>query len=401
LGALEVYFRLTGVGGGFYEPDPILGARLLPNGSGRWRRACFDVPIQISSQGLRDVEHLAEKPPGLRRIAVFGDSIAEALQVPLEESFPRRLESILNAERKPPGAEVINFGISGYGTAQEFLQLKTRAAAFGPDIVVLTFTILNDVRNNSPVLEGRVSSFPRPFFRLDASGRLVALPFTMARPDTAGLVGKIKTALRHLRTYDELVAAVRARPSLRSFLASLGLLQELAPVHQAEAGGTPPASPGDSTYLDFEVYRREPDPEWKEAWQVTEALVLAMRDEAAQRGARFLLVPIPGAVELASGEAIVRDFPGYRPETYDLAGPRDRLRRLAETEGIVYVPLFEALAGDMRTRQGKVEDYFWWCDGHFTPRAHDLVARAIAEGVRALEQGDGQSGSVATRRSAN
>ena len=112
---------------------------------------------------------------------------------------------------------------------------------------------------------------------------------------------------------------------------------------------------------------------------MTECLIRTIRDEAKGLGARFLLAPIPGGVELAPPDAMVKVFPGYRAEEYDLAGPRERLRRLAEAEGMDYTSIFDALAADQRARNGKLEDYFFWCDGHLTPRAHKIVARAIAE----------------------
>ncbi len=378
--AIEGYLRFTGIGGGFYEPDPVLGARHIPNGTGRWRRACFDVPIRINSQGLRDVEHPLEKPLGTQRIVVLGDSIAEALQVPLEASFPRLLEEMLNFGGGGPPTEVINFGVADYGTDQEYLTLKTRGAPYQPDVVVLVFTILNDVRNNFPSLEGRLGSHPRPHFRLDASGQLVPIPFDV--PNTAGLVGKIKTVLRNLRLYDFLVAWVRARPSVRSLLAKAGLLHEAPAAAPPNTGATTPARPMDPAYLDFEVYRREPDPEWVGAWRVTEALIRAVRDEAGRMGARFLLVSIPGAVELATPDTVTKDFPGYRAEEYDLAAPRQRLRRLADAEGMEYVSIFDAFADDLRTRSGALTDLYLWCDGHLAPRGHQVVAQAITERLR-------------------
>src|SRR5262249_51729552 len=65
--------------------------------------------------------------------------------------------------------EVLNFGVSGYGTTQEYLQLRDRVWQFDPDIILLTFTVSNDVRNNSKKLEW---DDIRPFYVLD-NGRLV------------------------------------------------------------------------------------------------------------------------------------------------------------------------------------------------------------------------------------
>ena len=386
LGGTETYLRIMGLGGGFYEPDPVLGARLQPNGKGRWRAACYDVPIRINSQGLRDVEHSLEKPQGVRRIAVLGDSIAEALQVPLEQTFARRLNALLNPPGGSPRTEVINFGVSGYVTDQMYVMLKTRALDYRPDVVVLAFTIGNDVRNNTPSLEGRVSSYPKPFFRLTAGGSLEPIPFAVAAPLMAGATGKVKAVLRHLRVYDLAVAQVRARASLRSVFAKLGLLRESPAATRLPAAGAPGPSPADLAYLDFEVYRREPTAEWGEAWRIAEALVRAVRDESRAMGARFLLGPVPGAIELATPDAIRKVFPAYRADLYDLAGPRERLRQLAEGEQMEYVSFFDAFANDLRSRGAPLADLFLWCDGHLTARGHEVVAQVIADRLRQPDQ---------------
>jgi lysophospholipase L1-like esterase len=382
LTAVEIYLRAFGTGGGFYEPDAVLGSRLMPNGTGHWRKACFNERIQINSQGLHDVEHSLEKPPGVQRIAILGDSIAEALQVPMEESFSRRLEAMLNAEGGRQKTEVINFGVSGYGTDQEYLTLKTRAVAYQPDVVVLEFTIGNDVRNNFPPLERQQSSYPKPFFHLDPNGRLVPLSFTVVQAQGSGVVGRVKVVLRHFRLYDFLVSWVRARAWVRSVLGNVGLLQNADVFPPTTAGGTTPGGRTDPAHLDYEVYRRAPDPAWAEAWRVTEALIRAVRDDAQRIGARFLLLPVPGAVELATPGAIQKEFSDYRPELYDLAGPRTRLQRLAEAERTEYVSVFDAFAGDLKARGGALTDLFFWCDGHLTPRGHELVAQAIADHLR-------------------
>src|SRR5215475_12325568 len=42
----------------FWQPDPVLGSRLVPNKTGRFvRRGQFDVPVTINSHGFRDREH--------------------------------------------------------------------------------------------------------------------------------------------------------------------------------------------------------------------------------------------------------------------------------------------------------------------------------------------------------
>jgi hypothetical protein len=101
----------------FWEPDPLLGARLTPGKSGWWTQEEreFVIPIRINSHGLRDVEHEYAKPAGVYRVLVLGDSFIEAMHVPLEATFGRRLESELAKTGRR--VEVVSAGVSGYGTA--------------------------------------------------------------------------------------------------------------------------------------------------------------------------------------------------------------------------------------------------------------------------------------------
>src|SRR6185295_10022540 len=122
---------------------------LRPNMEG-WYRKEGAAYIRINNDGLRDREHSKAKPPGTIRIAVIGDSYPEALPVSLEEAF----WSVMAGKLDQCGVfgtnkvEVINFGVSGYGTAQELLTLRERVWTYAPDVVMLTVTTNNDVSDN-------------------------------------------------------------------------------------------------------------------------------------------------------------------------------------------------------------------------------------------------------------
>src|SRR6185295_8040385 len=97
----------------FWEPDPVLGARLTPGKRGWWTQEEreFLTPVQINSLGRRDAERGYERKTAVSRILVLGDSFVEALQVPFEEAFPHRLEGQFDHDGHR--VEVINGGVSG------------------------------------------------------------------------------------------------------------------------------------------------------------------------------------------------------------------------------------------------------------------------------------------------
>lgn len=139
----------------FYTWDPYIGIVLRPGARGMVYTESKSSFEQISSQGLRDREHAKEKPASTFRIAVLGDSFAEAFQVPIEKTFWSVLEWELSGcpAMKGERVETINFGVAGYGTAQELQMLRHRASDYSPDLVLLAFFTGNDVQNNSRALQ--------------------------------------------------------------------------------------------------------------------------------------------------------------------------------------------------------------------------------------------------------
>ena len=60
------------------------------------RRAPWAVEFRYNALRFRDVE-LGPKPPGVRRVMVLGDSFTEGQGVKEADTYPRRLEALLNA----------------------------------------------------------------------------------------------------------------------------------------------------------------------------------------------------------------------------------------------------------------------------------------------------------------
>ena len=122
----EVALRLIGYSyPEFYQPDQSRGYSLRPDVEG-WYRKEGRSYVRINSDGLRDRDHTKAKPSDTIRVAVIGDSCAEALQVPMEAAFWSIMENRLQSCAAVTGKkfEVINFGVSGYGTAHELITLR-------------------------------------------------------------------------------------------------------------------------------------------------------------------------------------------------------------------------------------------------------------------------------------
>src|SRR5688572_23732052 len=93
--AVEAAVRLIGRDSpAVWAPDPTVGWRPIPGAKRHWIEE-GDGLIEINSRGFRDRERQLEADPGVERIAVFGDSMTEADQVNLDQTYASRLEDAL------------------------------------------------------------------------------------------------------------------------------------------------------------------------------------------------------------------------------------------------------------------------------------------------------------------
>jgi len=146
----EVGLRILGITYPIFDAyDATRGVALKPGNQG-WYYGEGGAYVKINSLGYRDVEHTREKPPGVFRIAVLGDSMIEARQVSIADTFCKQLEKRLSGRPEFGNlkVEVLNFGIGGFGTDQELLTLRLHVLDFSPDLIMLAFGPGNDVSGN-------------------------------------------------------------------------------------------------------------------------------------------------------------------------------------------------------------------------------------------------------------
>lgn len=154
--------------------DPHLGWAPKPHGTSK------DGFISYNSQGIRSfLEYSLMPQKGRVRIALFGDSLTQGVYVPFESTWGHYLEKSLKAN--DINAEVLNFGVGGYGIDQAFLRWKYLGNKFSPDIVILGF-FQDDVKRNVNLMRAIKFSktdipFLKPRFILDGGQlRLINSP---------------------------------------------------------------------------------------------------------------------------------------------------------------------------------------------------------------------------------
>ena len=353
-----------------YIEDGEIGYALRPGAEGWWTKEGRTY-VKINSHGFRDRDHEIAKPLNTLRIAVVGDSFAEAFQVPLEKAFWSVMEQKLNecpqADRSK--VEVLNFGVSGFSTARELILLQKRVWQYSPDLIVLLVTTGNDIRDNSRALTKYPDS-PLPYF-VSQDGKLVLDDSILAARNSSfkfrlqqSFIGKsLKWAQDHVRLMGLIYTAREA-------------YQSYSQKTQARNVGSE-GEPG----LDNEVYREPVSPEWDNAWRVTEGLMVQMRDEVIAKGAKFLVVTGSMAIQ-------VNPTPDTRQESLNRLGvrslfyPDQRIKMLGEHEGFKVLNLAPALedyatrnkvflhgAGDAIGR------------GHWNESGHRLAGELIAQEI--------------------
>ncbi|MDX6269681.1 MAG: hypothetical protein QOD28_904 [Acidobacteriota bacterium] len=385
----------------FYTTDTTRGFALEPGMSG-WYRKEGEAYIRINSDGLRDREHAKQKPPGTLRVALLGDSYSEALQVPLENTFWFILEERLQGCRafnEGKRVEVINFGVSGYGTAQELLTLRERVWDYAPDVVLLAMTTNNDITDNLRVFK-KAEEIPYFVYR---DGRL-ALDDSFRESRTFRLRhSSLNRAGRWIRSRLRVIQAFhQGHYALKNYLASLR-----APAAQTNDGANaqghnganaqatnatsgsndnnaaPTAAISDELGIDNLIYREPADAAWQEAWRVTEGLLRIMRDEVRGHGAHFMVVTLSNGVQVHPRPEARAAFL-KRVGATDIFYPDARLKSLGDREGFPVLTLAPLLQQYAEQRQIFLHGFgrdlgngHWNAEGHRV--AGELLAQKICE----------------------
>jgi len=148
LGIIELYFRA-------FQPQAIV-PRYVESSSYGIRKNIGNVDgliitseyrhgFHTNAQGFRGTkEYAIPKPRGTYRVIVLGDSATLGHGVEDHETFSAILADGMMSRRP---IEVINMGVSGFGTAEELVQLQHIGWKYEPDLVVLAY-FPNDPYNN-------------------------------------------------------------------------------------------------------------------------------------------------------------------------------------------------------------------------------------------------------------
>jgi hypothetical protein len=344
----------------FYKYDAARGWGLNPGVEGRYTRE-GDAELRINDDGFRGPNYARTPPPGTVRVAVLGDSYVEAMQVAEDKTFTAVIGRELADCPSLRGRKVqaLNFGVDGYGTAQELLTLREKVWAYHPDIVVLAIFLGNDIRNNSVVLEGDQC---RPFYELDGDRLRLTGPFINSR-------------------------SYRLWCEARFDYRDLRLLELVRNTFEAltEKGAPPTPEHPVERAINYSIYKPPTDRAWQDAWAVTEKLVTATRDEVATHHAMFLAVTEDTGIQVWPEPAVREAFQRHLGVN-NLFYPDERIASLGKRKGFAVLTLAQPL-------QAYAEQHHVFLHGfsntpkgfgHWNEVGHQQAGKLIAEKLCAM-----------------
>ncbi len=350
--------------GKFCEYHPTLGWIGRPNVDDVYESFDCRHHVHQNALGFRGRDIGFPRTPA-RRLVVLGDSFAWGFGVEDDQIF----SAVLEHEATAP-LEVVNLGVSGYGTDQELLLWQTLGRRFQPDLVLLLVTPYTDVFD---VLEPVRHHLPKPLFRLASTGPVLTnVPVPRGadgrwdvegtqRVDLPGL--SLLRLASHSAVVSAALLAATASPGIRMALERRSLISDRLPGAAVEQKLLVTPLPEDT----------------QRGWTMVVALIGLLADDVARTGGSVAVatVPTPAQVYPELWDGFRSEHPAPAGTTWDVESPGRTVAEACAARGIPVVDLLPGL------REAAVSDpylYYRW-NMHWTAAGHRAVARTIARAL--------------------
>ena len=127
------------------------------------------------------------------------------------------------------------------------------------------------------------------------------------------------------------------------------------------------------------IYREPADPNWLEAWRVTEGLMLEMRRETESKNARFAVVTLSNGIQVFP-EAAPREAFLEKIGASDIFYPDRRIKNLGEREKFAVFNLAPEL--QLFAEQNKVFLHGFGAElgnGHWNAEGHRVAGSLVSK----------------------
>lgn len=261
------------------------GVRLFPNTNAEIINHTLsrqDVRIRVNSYGLRGAP-LADKQSGEFRILNLGDSITLGDYVNEEETIPYLLEDKLNRMNLAVGkqASLLNAGLPGASTADEYQHYLELDSAVKPDLVLIAM-YLNDAQES------------KKFY-----AKTLNFPFSKSR-----LLTWINTRF-NLIDVDQLFSAVSIQNVNEDWR------ENFAAGRTLRSGDMLRTRDG----FDFEIYNAHRDfgLGWNpQGWEQLDKIMGTFSEIVKQRGQQFAIYLLPVHMQIYASDEVLSTYPQDR-----------------------------------------------------------------------------------------
>lgn len=344
---IEIGIRIFAPQPKYYSPrylvtaDNDTGYILTPNFKGEMRTPENTTAIKINSNGERGKEY--DRNAAVN-ILGLGDSFTFGTGVEVEETFLWKIEETLN-KRKGATFRVINSGVPGYGTDQEYLYFMKRGVRYKPELVIVCFYI-NDV------MESVIPHFTVVEGYLVPSAKMLST----LKDRKFTLTQRIFIAFNNLELNRFVINRLSTAPYFRK------LFLEYVVKSKGREGNR------------LDLYQQKYKPEIEHAWQVTQEYLKKIAALAKKNGGRMLLVYIPERQQVYAEQwrRIIKQY-DINEKDYDTLKPNQLLWSFCKKEGINFLDMTD----EFRDAVKKGNDIYFTMDPHINKKGHSIAAELI------------------------
>ncbi len=349
----------------FQKHDTIRGFSLLPNSYGTWRREGEGI-VKINSDGLRDFNHEVKKSKNTIRLAVLGDSFAEARAVNINDTFWFKLKKNLkecNDFHNNKNIEVINFGVSEYGTTQQYLTLKHEVWKYDPDIIILAFFSGNDIADNLKELSKKKY---RPYF--------------LFKNELDFEIDKSYLNSKPYKTLSSFYGQIFIKFSQYSRISQL-FREAYVQSYFKKQRNKKNVKKKQIIINDSNLYNPK-NLLWSNAWITTEKIIKLINNDVLKNDKKFILVSLTNPIQVNPEPDKLIDFK-KKNNILDIFYPEMRLEEFSRINSINYIQL----AKKMRKIALDEKVYFHGFNntrlgtGHWNKKGHETASKLISNEI--------------------
>jgi hypothetical protein len=321
-----------------YDKD--IGWKIVPTANGLANNGCTVIKdIKVNNSGFRDKEWSNDQT---YKVAVLGDSYMEGQHLPEGTLVPQVLEGLLHVP-------VLNAGLEGAGTVQEYLVFKKYLAPYRPNLVLLFMYPYNDIQDNSKALANSPMVWPQAI--IDSSGH-ITVDYPDMPPSTDSQIWTVTK--QYVKTLLLLRRGYQYWKNLYKWIPNIYL------------GG---------------VYFPENNI-WQDAWKITEFYLVELRKEIEKNGGKLFIVVIPEYIQIShqwEQELKERYHLKELPAGFSRERHLRKLDQIAKANDLPLIPLDQTFRQYRDKFQLPAPYFYYRCDGHLNPLGHFLAANVVAK----------------------